>query len=144
MADLESGTSVESSSGPSRRQRSWDGIAIVGISGVAVAFTLGVLLRRAIAANQGILSLDIYEAHYPNLIYALASLARGHGLLWNRLQHCGQPFLPSTLVGLLYPIHAVFLFIGIDAAFFVVAAVHLLIGGVGMYSLCRELTIGRT
>jgi hypothetical protein len=143
MAELESGASVAASSGPSGRQRLWDGIAIVGIAAIAVGFTLGVLYWRAIA-SRGILSLDIYEAHYPNLIYALASLERGHGLLWNRDQNCGQPFLPSTLLGLLYPIHAVFLFVGIDAALLVVAAVHLLIGGVGMYALCRELSIGRT
>src|SRR5689334_1157387 len=62
-------------------------------------------------------SYDIYAAHYPNVIYALQSLRTGHGLLWNPFQNCGQPFLPSTLVGLLYPLHALFLLVDPDTGF---------------------------
>src|SRR5437867_623493 len=83
-------------------------------------------------------SFDIYAAHYPSVIYALRSLRLGYGLLWNPFQNCGQPFLPSTLVGLLYPLHVLFLVLDLDTAYYVFAALHLAIGCVFMFLLCRE------
>jgi hypothetical protein len=90
---------------------------------------------------EGVPSYDVYAAHYPNLIYALRALEEGHGLLWNRLQNCGQPFIPSTLVGLFYPLHWLFLWVPLDAGFSVLAVVHVTIGGLGAYLLSRELGV---
>ena len=82
---------------------------------------------------------DLYGVHYPNILYALRAVEDGHGLLWNRLQNCGQPFLPGTLVGLFYPLYWLFLWIDIDVGILVVAALQLAIGGFGTYLLAREL-----
>ncbi len=95
-------------------------------------------------AGKVVASFDIYAAHFPNLIYALESLRRGHGLLWNSLQNCGQPFLPSTLVGLLYPLHLVFLLVPVDTGFVVITVLHLALGGGFTYWLCREHGVQRT
>jgi hypothetical protein len=96
-----------------------------------------------VEAGKSLPSYDIYAAHLPNVIYALGSLAQGHGLLWNRLQNCGQPFLPGTVVALFYPLNIFFLVLDPHFAFLVIAAVHLLIGGIGTYALCREYGLAR-
>jgi Bacterial membrane protein YfhO len=87
-------------------------------------------------------SFDIYAAHYPNVIYALQSLRAGHGLLWNPFQNCGQPFLPSTLVGLLYPPHLLFLLVDPDTGFLLFGFIHLALAGVFAFFLCREYGLG--
>jgi hypothetical protein len=64
-------------------------LALLVCALVVAGFVSGVLWRRA-ERGEGVPSFDIYAAHLPNIIYALASLKQGHGLLWNRLQNCGQ------------------------------------------------------
>jgi hypothetical protein len=123
-------------------RRRLDLAATLAIVAVAGAYVVGVIRRRA-QRGEGVPSFDIYAAHYPNIIYALRSVAQGHGLLWNRLQNCGQPFLPSTLMGVFYPLHIIFLVFDIDTGFLVMAALHLSIGGIGTYLLCRELDLSR-
>src|SRR6185295_11503796 len=60
------------------------------------------------------------------------------GLLWDALQNCGQPWIPSTLLGMFYPLHLIFLAVDVDTGFLWLAAVHLAIGGAGTYLLARE------
>jgi|GEM_PF-1319424 len=119
-------------------QRRWDVAAFLVTVLVAVYYTVGVLWRRA-QRGESLPSYDIYAAHYPNIVYALRSLQQGYGLLWNNLQNCGQPFVPSTLLGLFYPLHAVFLVVDVETGLLVLTALHLAVGGVGAYCLCREL-----
>lgn len=88
-------------------------------------------------------SYDLYAQHYPTMIYALEALRRGHGLLWNSLQNCGQPFLPSTGAALLYPVNLLFLVLPTNAVFFVIAALHMAIAGAGAYLLCRQYGLSR-
>src|SRR5262245_43515803 len=95
------------------------------------------------AQADGIASWDIYAAHFPNLLYALDSLRRGHGLLWNSLQNCGQPFVPATLVGVLYPLQLVFLLVSVDTGLLVMAWLHLALAGAFAYWFCRENGVGR-
>jgi hypothetical protein len=118
-------------------------VPLLGLVLAAVAYTVGVIWR---GSDPGYLrgSYDIYAAHYPSVVYALESLKLGQGLLWNPFQNCGQPFLPSTLVGLLYPLHALFLVLDVEAGFLVLAALHLALAGVFAFFLCREYGLGRT
>ncbi len=125
------------------RGRRWRDVAAVAAAiAVACCYTVGVLWRNSLT---GVVfpAFDVYRADYPNLIYALRSLERGYGLLWNSLQNCGQPFLPSTLLGLPYPMHLVFLFFDLDTGIFLSVAVHMAIGGIGAYFLAREIGLGR-
>jgi hypothetical protein len=117
-------------------------LAVLVCALVVAGFVFGVLWRQA-ERGGGVLSFDIYAAHLPNIIYALAALKEGHGLLWNRLQNCGQPFLPGTVVALFYPLNVLFLVLDTHFAFVVIAAIHLFIGGIGSYALCREYGLTR-
>ena len=118
-----------------------DAAALLISALVAFAYTFGVFWYRA-QLGEGQPSYDIYAQHYPNLIYALRSLRQGYGLLWNNLQDCGRPFVPSTQLGLFYPLHALFLIVGLDTGFLLVTLLHLAIAGVGTYYLCREYGVG--
>src|SRR4029450_961988 len=92
-----------------------------------------------IAQNPGLMpSSDIYGAQYPMLAYFGRSLMRGHGFLWNSLQNCGSPMIPATPPGTLYPLNLLFAIVGLDAGYPLMAVVHLVIGGVSLYLLCRE------
>jgi hypothetical protein len=95
---------------------------------------------RAVRSRAGA---DPYWADYPNIIYAIRALREGHGLLWNRLQNCGQPFLASTLVGLYYPLHALAVVLGPERGMVAIAVLHFAIAGVGTYALCRTLGLER-
>ena len=123
-------------------QRRWDVVAVLVTVLVAVYYTVGVLWRRA-QRGESVPSYDIYAAHYPNILYTLRSLQQGYGLLWNNLQNCGQPFVPSTLLGLFYPPHALFLILDIDTGFLALTALHLAVGGIGAYYLSRQLGLSR-
>jgi hypothetical protein len=113
-------------------------LAPAAIALAAVAYAVLVIWKQGITA-PGLHSADLYGAHYPSVVYALQALRDGHGLLWNRLLNCGQAFLPATLVGLLYPLNAIFLVTGVDAGFLLSAIAHLAIGGLFTYLLAREL-----
>jgi membrane protein YfhO len=122
------------------RPSSW--FPVLALLAVALAYaTLVVFHPQGPGGAQ--LSADAYWADYPNVIYALRALREGHGLLWNRLQNCGQPFLASTLVGLYYPPHALAAVLGPERGMFAIAVLHFTIAGIGTYALCRELGLRR-
>jgi hypothetical protein len=123
-------------SSSSLRGRDGSILALLGL--IAAGFVGTALWNRT-----GPPSYDIYAAHYPNAIYALNAIRQGHGLLWNSLQNCGQPFLPSTLVGPFYPPNWLLLVLDLDLAFRLLAVLHMWIGGIGAYLLGRELGVGR-
>jgi hypothetical protein len=110
---------------------------------VAFWFSWGVLRQRALR-GEGSPSYDIYAYFYPNILYALRALQDGHGLLWNRLQNCGQPFFANPQTALLYPPNWIFLLLDVDAALIILPALHLLIGAFGTYALCRQIGLRRS
>ncbi|HVM97232.1 MAG TPA: YfhO family protein [Candidatus Acidoferrales bacterium] len=124
------------------RERQRDLVAVLAIACTAVSFVFGAMWSRA-QSGVGDPSTDVYAAHYPNIVYALRQLHLGYGLLWNDLQNCGQPFLPSTLLGLFWPLHVLFLFLDPNRVYFVAAAAHLALGGIGTYLLCQVLNCSR-
>ncbi len=111
---------------------------VAGLLLTAVAFSLGVLWRRA-EQGLGFPSHDIYAYFYPNFAYALQSLRAGSGLLWNPYQDCGQPFFAISQVGLLYPVNIVFLLLPRDPALLASIILNLAIAGAGLFLLCRQL-----
>jgi hypothetical protein len=95
------------------------------------------------AGPEGLPHFDTYAYFVPNARYAAESLARGHGLLWNRLQNCGEPFFAISPTGLLYPPQTLALFLDTHLALRVLFFLHLVVAGVGMYALCRALALTR-
>jgi len=65
-------------------------------------------IRFGAEQEYGVGGYDIYAYFYPNIRYALDSLARGDGMLWNPYQDCGQPFFAFSITGLLYPVNWIF------------------------------------
>ena len=122
------------------RPRGW--LPVLALVAVAVAYAKLVVFHPQ-GPGGARLSADTYWADYPNLTYALRALREGHGLLWNRLQNCGQPFLASTLIGLYYPPHALVALLGPERGMFAITVLHFAIAGVGTYALCRTLGLER-
>lgn len=112
------------------------------IIAAAAAYVLRVFWQRAVQGST-LPNVDYYGYYYPNLLYAMQSVERGWGLLWNPFQNCGQPFFAIATTGLTYPLHAVFLLFGPELGQFVEVGLHLAIGGLGLYWLARELDVGR-
>jgi hypothetical protein len=100
-----------------------------------VAFGLG-------EGQRGQLAFDVYGYYYPHMLYALDRLAAGgQGLLWNPFQNCGQPFFGITETGLLYPLNVFFVLFEPPLALRAVLFTNLIIGGLGMYGLGRQIGV---
>ena len=89
----------------------------------------------------GFPAFDIYTYFYPNTQYALESLARGTGLLWNPYQNCGQPFFAFSITGLLYPVNLVFAVLPREPALLASMFLNLCIAGLGAWWLGREMRL---
>ena len=109
----------------------------------AAAYYPLTVIRPGAALGYGIGAYDIYAYFYPNVRYALDSLARGDGLLWNPFQDCGQPFFAFSITGLLYPVNWVFAILSREPALLTSMTVNLAIGGLGAWWLGREMGLSR-
>jgi hypothetical protein len=96
------------------------------------------------AGPEGLPHFDTYAYFVPNARYTAESLARGHGLFWNRLQNCGEPFFGLPGTGLAYPPHTLASFIDPHLALRALFFIHLVLAGVGMYALCRAVGASRS
>jgi hypothetical protein len=101
-----------------------------------------VVISRLGERGEGWPAFDVYGYFYPNILYALRSLATGSGLLWNPYQSCGQPFFAISSVGLLYPANVLFLVLGPSTALRGVLFANLVVGGLGAWALAREIGLG--
>jgi hypothetical protein len=106
--------------------------------GAAAYFVLVELHRPGLTP-----ALDVYIYYLPNKLHAVHSVWQGgRGLLWNPYQSCGEPFFANPAMGLLYPPHLLFLVLEPNAAVHAVLILNMVIGGVGMLLLTRELGLG--
>ena len=81
---------------------------------------------------------DISLAHYPYAVYLRQSLLVSHHLpLWSQLILSGSPFGANPLSGLSYPPGWLALLLPLPLGFNLLVLLHLLWGGIGMYSLLR-------
>jgi hypothetical protein len=101
------------------------------------------VIRSQAVRGVGTPSHDLYQWAYPNMQYALRSLARGYGLWWNPFQNCGQPFFANLQNSLLYPPYLVFTAFPLDAAYLALVVVNLTIAGIGAWLLFRHYRVGR-
>jgi hypothetical protein len=86
---------------------------------------------------------DTYAYFVPNLMHASRSLWNGgRGLLWNPFNAAGGPFFANGVVGLLYPLHALFFVLDANVAVHAVLLLSIVIGGLGALLLAREWGLG--
>jgi hypothetical protein len=100
-------------------------------------------IRKGAELEYGAGGYDIYAYFYPNIRYALDSLARGAGVLWNPYQDCGQPFFGFSITGLLYPVNWIFALLPREAALLTSMTLNLGIAGLGAWWLGREMGLSR-
>lgn len=122
--------------------RAASGLCAAILLAAAAYYALGVI-RPAAELGWGVPSYDIYAYFYPNIRYALDSLARGDGLLWNPYQNCGQPFFAFSITGLLYPVNWVFLVLPREAGLLATIVLNLSVAGVGAWGLGRAMGLSR-
>jgi hypothetical protein len=81
---------------------------------------------------------DIATTHYPNAVYLLRALKEWRTIpLWSPTILSGYPFVSHPLSGLFYPPGWLALLFPLPAGFTLVAGLHLVWGGAGMYRLMR-------
>jgi hypothetical protein len=83
---------------------------------------------------------DLSISHYPNAVFLQQSIIRyGQIPLWSPSILSGYPFAANPLSGLWYPPGWLALLMPLPFGFNVVAILHLLLAGLGMYLLIRQL-----
>ncbi len=81
---------------------------------------------------------DFAISHYPNALYLQRSLWHAHTFpWWSALILSGTPFAADPLSSAWYPLHYLGLLFPLPFGLHLVAALHLWIGGLGMYFLLR-------
>jgi len=81
---------------------------------------------------------DIMITHLPNAVYLLHSLREWHTIpLWSPTILSGYPFASHPLSGLFYPAGWLPLLFPLPAGFNLIVGLHLVWGGLGMYTLMR-------
>ncbi len=105
----------------------------------AAAYYALAVIQPGAEQGAGLAAFDIYAYFYPNARYAVESLQRGTGLLWNPYQNCGQPFFAFSVAGLLYPVNLVFAVLPREPALLASIVLNLSIAGAGAWWLGREM-----
>jgi len=81
---------------------------------------------------------DIAITHYPNAVYLKAALFEYHVVpFWSPTILSGYPFAANPLSGLWYPPGWLAIVLPLPLGFNLLAALHILWGGLGMYGLLR-------
>ncbi len=87
---------------------------------------------------------DFAISHYPNALYLQRALGAWHTFpWWSPLILSGAPFAADPLSSAWYPLHYLGLLFPLPFGLNLVAALHLWIGGLGMYRLLRGEDLGQ-
>lgn len=90
--------------------------------------------------DQVIYGGDLNDQFYFWKSYLASNLKQGIVPFWNPYSFSGTPFLAHPSTAAFYPLNILFLIFPINSAFSLYLFVHVLLGGVFMYRLCRRLT----
>lgn len=85
---------------------------------------------------------DLAISHYPNAEFLRLSLAKGEIPLWSPLLFAGYPFAANPLSGLHYPPGWLSLIFTLPFGFNLIAALHLVAAGGGMFLFLRNEGLG--
>lgn len=93
--------------------------------------------------SSAVLGNDSTDFFYPMYNYAYQVIENGSMPWWNPLILAGNPLASNPQFALFYPLNAPFLFLDTAAAFGMSYLLHVFLGGVFMYFLCRHLGMER-
>jgi hypothetical protein len=85
---------------------------------------------------------DLAISHYPNAEFLRSSLVKGEIPLWSPLLFAGYPFAANPLSGLHYPPGWLALIFTLPLGFNLIAALHLVAAGGGMFLFLRNEGLG--
>jgi hypothetical protein len=86
---------------------------------------------------------DLATSHYPNALFLRRALQEWHTIpLWSPAILSGYPLAADPLSGLWYPPGWLALLLPLPFGFNLLVALHLVLGGAGMYSLLRQQGLG--
>jgi hypothetical protein len=115
-----------------RRDVAW----VVAIAASLAAYWFLRVIPQAVL-RPGLIGDDLLFQFYPDHAYLAARLRAGELPAWNPYQ--GQPFLATLLPGTFYPARVLLLLFDAPSAMHVSTVLHLLLGAVATYALCRAL-----
>ncbi|MFM8322322.1 MAG: hypothetical protein ACKOC5_15515, partial [Chloroflexota bacterium] len=86
---------------------------------------------------------DMTITHYPYALYLQRAVWNGQGFLWSPAILSGGPFFANPLSGAAYPPGWAALLLPLPLGLNLLAAAHLVWGGLGLYRLLRAEGLGR-
>ena len=112
-------------------------VGLALLAAVVLAFPLVILGKRAwFYWDHGVLA-------YPFIYFQKAAWLNGEIPLWNPYSHAGVPFLAQWGPAVLYPFSLIFLLLPLPWSLGVFELSHLVLGGLGMYWLARQVVGNR-
>ncbi len=81
---------------------------------------------------------DIRAYYYPAYLTTYQQVADGHLPLWNPYQLCGLPQIGVIQIGVLYPLHIVYVFLSTSNGMLVSALLHLAIVAISAIAFARK------
>jgi len=93
--------------------------------------------------SSAVLGNDSVDFFYPMYSYAYQVIQDGGMPWWNSLILTGNPLVSNPQFALFYPLNVPFLFLDTATAFSLSYILHVFLGGVFMYLLCRHLEMQR-
>jgi hypothetical protein len=106
--------------------------------GVVLALALFAAFPGIALGTQSWFNRDYGVLGYPFIQYHRDCFWRGELPLWNPLSNCGAPFLAQWGTMTLYPFSLVYLLLPLPWSLNLFCLLHLLLAGIGMYSLARK------
>ncbi|MFA6567659.1 MAG: YfhO family protein [Victivallales bacterium] len=85
---------------------------------------------------------DMFLGNIPFYKFAGMAFWDGQVPLWNPYTRFGQPFIPTSLVGLFYPFTLLFYFLNTSLSIKLILNFHLFLSAFGLYVLSRQWKIG--
>jgi hypothetical protein len=115
-----------------------DGAAVGGLAALTA-----VVFKDVLFGNRVLFERDIHFVWYGQVETLVRCLAAGSWPVWNPYVSFGEPYLaiPSTQV--FYPWTWLNLILPPEVVYFVYAAAHVLLAGVGLYFLARRFELSR-
>src|SRR5438105_5658000 len=111
---------------------------------LAVAVALGaaavVVYFPLVVQGRVLASFDTLVYFYPNAAYLASRLGAGQLPLWDPYLFAGVPFLANSQVGVLYPLHWLYLLAPVSRVYAGLVVLHAWLVGCGVFVLaCRSL-----
>lgn len=122
---------------PGTRDTRTDVLSLVGLVSLGVAFLFEMVAMDAVPVAR-----DIQLFFIPHKHVLWESFRQLEIPLWTPLVRTGYPVLANFQSGVFYPPHWLYAGLPFFTGFNLLVVLHLVLGGTGMYVLCRRLDFG--